>query len=263
MPGEDISDAISAAHTFTRRKMGVILTHLGENISVPSEADAVTSHYLGVLDRVQREEIPAEISLKLTQLGFDLSTEDTSRRFSAIAARAAELGGFIWIDMEDSSYTKKTIDFYRRILPSYKNTGLCLQAYLYRTADDMNELMNLKPNLRIVKGAYREDANTVFRKKSEVDANYFELARILFPQIQRGEGRIIFATHDEKLIGKILGAATEYGLTADKLEFNMLYGIRPSMQIRMVEQGCRVGVLISYGSAWFPWRSRWSPSGWG
>jgi proline dehydrogenase len=256
MPGEDLSDAISAAHAFSGRKMGVVLTRLGENISNPSEADAVSSHYLDVLDRVHQEKLSAEISLKLTQLGFDLSTEETIRRFSDIAERAAELGNFVWIDMEDSSYTRKTIDFYRRIRPSYKNIGLCLQAYLYRTAGDIEELLDLRPNLRIVKGAYREDATRAFRKKSEVDANYFQLAQSLFPLIASGEARIIFATHDERLLGRILVAAAESGLAGDKLEFNMLYGIKSSLQVRMVEKGCSVGVLISYGSAWFPWYMR-------
>ncbi len=256
MPGEALIDAIDAAGSFIDKKISVILTHLGENITTPSEAEAVKRNYLEVLEQVHKNRLRASISLKLTQLGFDLSEEDTYQRFSKIAERARALDNFVWIDMEDSSYTGRSIDFYRRVRSRYTNTGLCLQAYLYRTTRDIEELLEIRPNLRLVKGAYMESETVAFAKRSQVDANYFQLARTLMPAIKDNQARVIFATHDEKLLERIIIASQEFRLKPDQLEFNMLFGIKPSFQISMAAQGFRIGVLISYGTTWFPWYMR-------
>ena len=256
MPGETLADALQAARNFSGQNISVVLTHLGENISTAAEADAVTAHYLDVLEEVHARDLPATISLKLTQLGFDLSEEETYEQFSKIADRAGSYNNFVWIDMEDSSYADRTIKFYKRIKSEFSNTGLCLQAYLYRTAGDIDELMENMPNLRIVKGAYKESDSVAFPKRTQVDANYFHLARMLLPAMKDGKARVIFATHDKILLEQIILAAQGFELSAESLEFNMLFGIKPSLQSRMAQRGHRVGILISYGSAWFPWYMR-------
>ncbi len=256
MPGEQLADAFKAAASFPDQQISIILTHLGENITTSAEADGITAHYLEVLERVHQNRLPASISIKLTQLGFDLSEEETYQRFKKISECAESLGNMVWIDMEDTSYTDRTIGFYRRVKPEFANTGLCLQAYLYRTAGDIDALLELKPNLRIVKGAYKESHTVAFPKRQQVDTNYFQLARILFPAIKEAQARVIFATHDAGLLEQIILAARDFDLTAEKLEFNMLFGIKPFLQASLAKRGFRVGVLISYGSAWFPWYMR-------
>lgn len=256
MPGETAADAIITAKSFGEAGISTIFTYLGENISDLSKAAQVTDHYLNVLEQIAAEGLQTEISLKLTQLGFDLSGEKTFENFTRIAARAAELNNVVWIDMESSAYTERTIAFYRRAKEALPNVGICLQAYLYRTQDDIAALLPLAPLIRLVKGAYKEPKEVAFEQKSRVDQNFFELAKQLIKGARENGARAVFATHDLNLISQIAEYAGSAGMDRRQLEFHLLYGIKSSEQKRLAGEGCRVGVLISYGDAWFPWYMR-------
>jgi len=256
MPGERTEDAITAAKQFRDRGIPTIFTYLGENINDLSEADQVTGHYLAVLEQIAAEKLPTEISLKLTQLGFDLDEEKTYHNFRKIALRAQAFQNTVWIDMEGSAYTDRTLEFYRRAKKELPDTGLCLQAYLYRTEQDIKTLLPLSPKIRLVKGAYREPAEIAFEKKSRVDQNFVDLAKQLLTGVRENGGRVVFGTHDLNIISEIEKFGESQAISRDQLEFHMLYGIKTAEQRRLKEAGYRVGVLISYGDAWFPWYMR-------
>lgn len=256
MPGEDLDDAITAAKDFQQKGIPTVFTRLGENITDLKDADEVTNHYLEVLDKISENNVKSEISLKLTQIGLDLSFEKSLENFKSITEKAESLNNFTWIDMEGSPYTSTTIDFYKRIKENYQNSGICLQAYLKRTEKDLKDLLTIKPSIRLVKGAYSESNNIAFEKKNDVDKNYYKLSEIMLNEIRDNNLRIAFATHDINLINKITEAAVKLNVPKDKLEFQMLYGIKTSGQLRLVKEGYKLKVLISYGSAWYPWYMR-------
>lgn len=256
MPGEKVADAIITAKSFGEAGIPTIFTYLGENINDLSEADQVTEHYLAVLEQIAVEKLPTEISLKLTQLGFDLDEEKTYQNFKKIALKAQAFQNTVWIDMEGSAYTDRTLEFYRRAKKELPNTGLCLQAYLYRTEQDVESLLPLSPKIRLVKGAYREPAEIVFEKKSRVDRNFVDQAKQLLSGVREHGGRVVFGTHDLKIISEIEKFGESQGFSRDQLEFHLLYGIKSAEQRHLKKAGYRVGVLISYGDAWFPWYMR-------
>jgi proline dehydrogenase len=256
MPGEELIDAITAAIDFKQKDIPTVFTRLGENITDLKDADEVINHYLEVLDKISENNVNGEISLKLTQIGLDLSFEKSLENFKSVTKKAEELQNFIWIDMEGSVYTSTTLDFYKSVKEDYQNSGICLQAYLKRTESDLKSLLSINPSIRLVKGAYSEPGNIAFENKADVDKNYFRLAEILLNEIRVNNLRIAFATHDIKLINKIMEAAVKLNVPKDKLEFQMLYGIKSSEQLRLVSEGCKLKVLISYGAGWYPWYMR-------
>lgn len=255
MPGEHLADAIEAARTLQEKGLSTVFTHLGENITKLSEAEQVTNHYLEVLNEIAQCNIDTEISLKLTQIGLDLSFEKTYDYFSTIVRKAIELNNFVWIDIESSAYTDVTIDFYEKARQEFENVGLCLQAYLYRTGDDLSRLIKLRPAIRLVKGAYKELATIAFPKKKDVDENFYKLSLQML-EAQKEGMRAVFATHDVNLIDKIRKVAEEMGIANNELEFKLLYGIRMDEQMRLIENGHKVRSLISYGEFWYPWYVR-------
>ena len=255
MPGEDAESALQAAQQFTEQHMPTVLTQLGENVSDAGEARAVTQHYAGVLDRIQALKLPAHISVKPTQLGLDVSRDLCLEQLNALATHAARVGTFVSVDMEGSDYVDRTLDLYGKVRPAHPNVGLCLQAYLYRTPDDLASLLPLSPTIRLVKGAYNEPATIAFPKKADVDQRYFELAQRLLaaPRPPQVHG---FGTHDAKLIDRICAHARSTGVPHTAFELQMLYGIRAADQSRLARSGYSMRVLISYGSYWFPWYMR-------
>jgi len=256
MPGEELNDAIDAARDFSLKGIPTVFTHLGENITELKEADEVTNHYLDVLDKISKNNIETEVSLKLTQIGLDLSFDKSLENFKTITKKADSLKNFTWIDMEGSPYTSTTLDFYKRVKEDYQNSGICLQAYLLRTENDLKDLLKIKPSIRLVKGAYNEPKDIAFEKKSDVDDNYFRLAEILLNEIRDNNLKAAFATHDIDLINKIIDSAGKLNVPKDKLEFQMLYGIKTAEQLKLVKKGYKLKVLISYGAAWYPWYMR-------
>lgn len=256
MPGENVEDALAAAQTLAANGIGTVLTHLGENIADRAEAEEVTKHYLDVLDRIRAANLPAEVSVKLTQLGLDLDGEFCySNLVALIEHTPAEKT--LWIDIEQSPYVDATLGLYRRARKAFANVGVCVQAYLYRTEKDMDSLISIGASVRLVKGAYNEPAEIAFPQKKDVDENYFHLAqRLLSPEARKMRVRAAMATHDRTLIKKIAEWSASQGIPKTQLEFQMLYGIQRAEQVRLVREGYRCNVLISYGSFWFPWFMR-------
>ncbi|HWY27133.1 MAG TPA: proline dehydrogenase family protein [Candidatus Angelobacter sp.] len=256
MPGEDAADALAASRRLAENGIATVLTHLGENVADRAEAEAVTLHYLDLIERIRSAALPAEVSVKLTQLGLDLDREFCYANLAKLIENTpAEKT--LWIDMEQSPYVDATLELYRRARKSHRNVGVCLQAYLYRTEKDLDALIPLGASLRLVKGAYNEPAEIAFPKKNDVDENYFHLTqRLLSPEARRAGVRAAIATHDRILIRRLTTWAAAQGITNAQLEFQMLYGIQRAEQLRLAQEGYRSAVLISYGSFWFPWFMR-------
>lgn len=255
MPGEELSDALGAARELSLRGVGTVLTKLGENITTPAEAESVEGHYADAIGEIERAALPTQLSVKLTQLGLDVDPRACERAVRALAARAGPRST-LWIDMEDSRYVDVTLDLYRRVRAEGANVGVCLQAYLRRTPDDLEALLALEPAIRLVKGAYAEPGSVAFPKKRDVDAAYFALAARLIERASHGKARPVFGTHDMRLVSRIRARAAELKVPARSCEFHMLYGIGEKDQLALSAAGEAVRVLISYGSAWFAWYLR-------
>lgn len=257
MPGETEAAALDAALEFSKIGIPSVFTKLGENITQLSEAEAVRDHYLQLIDKIAARKLDIEISVKLTQLGFDLSEEETYNNFTAIVKKAKEkLGNEVFLDMEGSIYTQRTINFYKRVKKEFDNVGICIQAYLLRTTNDIEDLIKINSSVRIVKGAYKEPQNIVFKDKSEVDENFFNCAKKLLIESKTKDIRPVFATHDEALIQRIINEAEKQKIEKSKYEFQMLYGIKTSLQKQLAKDGFKFRVLIAYGESWYPWYMR-------
>ncbi len=256
MPGETPTDAINAARELLKHNIPTTFTHLGENINDLREAEISTQHYVDLIEIINNEKLDIEVSLKLTQIGFDLSYEKTLEFFKGITQKAQECNNNVFIDIEDSSYVDKTIDFYKLIKEEYDNVGLCLQSYLYRTMDDVKAMIDINPWIRLVKGAYNEPDTIAFKKKKDTDENYFTISKYFLEQLQKKDIRIAFATHDLKLQEHIKNEAKKYDLPNKIVEFQMLYGIKEREQISLTAQGYNVRTLISYGKLWYQWYMR-------
>lgn len=254
MPGENFEDAVTAAKELQKNGLGVVFTCLGENLTNLSEAEKVKDHYLKVLKTINKENLNAEISIKLTQLGLDLSTDKTIEHLNELTSRAKELNNFVWIDMESSKYTQSTLDFYKLIQNQYGNCGICLQSYLIRTENDVKELINKKSSIRLVKGAYKELPDITLQSKSEVDNNYIKLSELLISKSSRC--KVVFGTHDLKIINLLKTQIKKSNQSNVNYEFHLLYGIKTKEQLKLNKEGFNVKVLISYGSAWYPWYMR-------
>jgi len=256
MPGESIEEALAAAETFKPSGIAVLITHLGENLTDLADAQAVSDNYHALLDEIERRDLDGELSVKLTQLGLDLDAEAPIKHMFGLADQAAKRARTVWIDMEGSAYTDRTLECYRRLQEAKGNIGLCLQAYLRRTPADLESLIPLKPAIRLVKGAYDEHAAIAFRHKAEVNAAYRSLALQVLPLAAAGELKLGLGTHDLDLIKAVADEARTAGYPLDCFEVEMLYGIRSGEQLRLAREGYRVRDLISYGDAWYAWYLR-------
>jgi proline dehydrogenase len=257
MPGEDLEDALAAADAFRAEGIGIILTRLGEDVTSAQEAAAVAAHYEEVIERVAGRGIDGYVSLKLTQLGLAQDAERAYERCDRLAQRAAAHGRMVVIDMESSAMVGPTLTLYERLLANHPGSGICLQAYLRRTAGDLQRLLPMRPFVRLVKGAYREPPAVAFGTRREIDASYVALASTMLQAAAAGEGvGIGLGTHDIALIELIEVQARALGLDAGAFEVEMLYGIRVDQQRRLAREGYRVRDLISYGEAWYPWYMR-------
>jgi proline dehydrogenase len=253
MPGETLEDALCAAQILRRKKIATVFTYLGENIKDRSEARQVAEHYLEVLEQIREKGMRAEISVKLTQLGLDLSPDLCFEHLKAIVERAPG-ESIVWVDMEASNYVDATLDLYRRALTAHPNVGICLQAYLHRTRDDLVRLLPLRPSIRLVKGAYMEPPEIAFARKEDVDKSYFELGKqMLRTKKENRCVRAAFGTHDVALIRRLADFAFAEGFDKSDFEVQMLYGIQRAEQERLAREGCTSIVLVAYGSYWYPW----------
>ena len=257
MPGEAFDDMLRAADELRPLGIDAVFTRLGENVADAAEAAAVTSHYVEVLDAIASRGIRCEPSIKLTQLGLDLGTEQAYRNLRALAERSHATGNYLWIDMEQTSYVDVTLELTRRLKAEFPRVGVCLQAYLYRTAKDLEALIEQGIGVRLVKGAYKEPPALAYPKKADVDENFFKLSVTMLEGLGRKDGfRAVFGTHDAGLIARIRAHAERAGLAARDVEVHMLYGIQRGEQGRLIKEGAIVRVLIAYGAYWFPWYMR-------
>jgi proline dehydrogenase len=253
MPGETLDAAIAAAQVLLQKKIGSIFTHLGENVSDRAEARKVSDHYLEVLDCIHQVNLPTEVSVKLTQLGLDLSPDLCFENLERIIQHEHP-AKTVWVDMEASNYVDVTLDIYKRALRAYPNVGICLQAYLYRTKKDLADLLPLRPSVRLVKGAYKEPASVAFPQKSDVDESYFALAQEMLQAQSAGTCvRAAFGTHDVPLIRRLTEHVVVQGIAKRQFEVEMLYGIQRTEQERLAQAGFRSVVLVAYGTYWYPW----------
>ena len=256
MPGEDLAAGIAAAEACRTDGVKAAFTRLGENLTDLAEAEAVADHCLAVLDEIAAHGLDGEVSIKLTQLGFDLDVDTAYRHFERIAAYAAERGTTAWIDMEGSPYVEGTIAFYERVRAAHENTGLCLQAYLHRTPADLQRLLPIRPAIRLVKGAYDEPASIAYRSRRDIDAAFLAITSTLAPAVRDGAARLVAGTHDVELIEQIARFGEAVGLAPAKIEIEMLYGIRSDQQRKLAARGFDVRCLIAYGEHWYPWYMR-------
>lgn len=257
MPGESFDEMVAAARATAAEGITSVFTRLGENVKDLGEADAVANHYLEGIDRLRALNLDCEPSIKLTQLGLDIDRELAYAHLRELAARAHAANTYLWIDMEQSLYVDVTLTLTKRLREEFPRIGVCLQAYLFRTREDLEDITSRGIGVRLVKGAYNEPAAVAFPKKSDVDANYYALAQIMLGPGARAAGsRAVFGTHDLQLIQAIRGYAQLTGVKPVEYEFHMLYGIQKAAQLRLAKEAAQVRVLIAYGDYWFPWYMR-------
>jgi len=256
MPGERLEEALGAADRLFDQGFGVLFTRLGENLTSLADADAVATHYHEVLERGASRQRRIEISVKPTQLGLDIDPEACYRHCVGLAHHAAATGTWFWLDMEGSAYTDATLDLFERLRRDNERVGICLQAYLRRTARDVQRILPLRPAVRLVKGAYDEPAEIAFRRRAEVDAAYQALAVGLAARTGVGGIRLALGTHDGGLIDRITEMADAAGAGRAQLEVHMLYGIRVDELTRLRDAGHPCSSLVAYGEFWYAWYMR-------
>jgi proline dehydrogenase len=256
MPGEAPEDAFAACTELGKGGRGTIFTKLGEAITNRAEAAAVRDHYLWLFDQIKAKGLPGHVSVKPTQLGLDIEPGMCQAYTEELAAKAQATGSFLWIDMEDSAYVDRTLALYRAVKSKYAGTGVAMQAYLFRTPKDLQDLMPLKPVIRLVKGAYAEAKHVAFPRKADTDRAFFELSDTMLKAAAAGNCLPIIGTHDIALIARIAARAKELGVKPGQFEIHMLYGIKEREQQRLRAEGHTVKTLISYGNAWFKWYMR-------
>jgi proline dehydrogenase len=257
LPGEDLESALTAAEAYRDRGITGLITLLGENVTTLPQAEAVAREYVSVLAAIRKRGVDCQLSVKPTQLGMDLDGEVCLQQLGLLMGEAAITGEPVWVDMEGSAFVDRTLDLVERAHDSHGNVGVCVQAYLHRTKDDIERLISLGIPVRLVKGAYKEPASIAIQNKRDVDANYMALAERCLQAASLGEGGLpAFGTHDMRLITRIQEAAAAIELPKDAYEFEMLYGIGSENQNQLASDGHLMRVLISYGTDWFPWYMR-------
>jgi len=253
VPGTTLDECIVALKDLNAKGLRVNTTILGEAVGSAEQAAGVVSEYRTVIDRLADERIDGNVALKLTHLGLKVDEELAYTNVASLVAYAGERGIFIRMDMEDSPTVDATLRIYTRLRDAgHDNTGTVLQSYLYRTPDDLAALAPYRPNLRLVKGAYLEPEAVAYPKKTDVDAAYVSLAETML----RENSFTGIATHDERIIDQVIAFTRGAGIGTDRFEFQMLYGIRPQLQLDLVRRGYRVLVATPFGPDWYPFFMR-------
>ena len=252
--GEDLDSAVAAVRALNARGITASLDLLGESVHNEAEARETGREYVRILDRIEREKLKCNVSMKLTAMGLDISEDLCVAVTQSVLDRAQQYGTFVRLDMEGSAYTERTLRLFEdRLYPSYKeNVGIVLQSYLYRTWDDVQRANKLRARVRICKGAYQEPATVAYPEKRDVDANYVKCMQSLmldgnYPGL---------ATHDEAIISEAKLFAKEKGIATDRYEFQMLYGVRRDLQDQLVREGYRMRVYVPFGTQWYPYLMR-------
>jgi proline dehydrogenase len=257
MPGETFDDMLRAARAMPAEGIHTVFTRLGENVRDLAEAQAVAAHYVQGIEVIRQAGLSCEPSVKPTQLGLDIDRDRARQHLHAIAAAATTAGSYLWIDMEQSPYVEVTLDLAEELRATFPGVGVCLQAYLHRTREDLARMLKKGVGIRLVKGAYREPGSVAIVSKADVDANYLSLGRMMLDDRARGgASRLVFGTHDTRIIGELIAHAHATRVVQGQYEFHMLYGIQRGEQMRLAKAREHVRVLIAYGTYWFPWYMR-------
>ena len=256
MPGEDLDDAITAAQVLNRRGMATSLNPVGEHVHSTAEATGATDAYIEILSCIEGAQLNSNMSVKLSLLGVDLGFEIAVANLRRILETAKIYGSFVRIDMESSAYVDRTLEIHKQLRKRFTELGVVIQAYLRRSADDVEALIHQGASIRLVKGAYKEPADIAFENKDDVNRNFEHLTGRMLEDDARANGvHLAVATHDRKLVEKAESLATDRGIE-EGLEFQMLYGIARDLQDDTLAGQFPVRIYISYGPAWYPWFMR-------
>jgi proline dehydrogenase len=266
--GTKIEDAVRVIRELNARGINVTLDHLGEHTSRSEEASEATVAIIRTLGAIKKSGLCANVSIKLTQIGLGLDEKVCRQNLERILSKAKEYGNFVRVDMEDTPYTDQTIGLYRQMRrKGYRNVGIALQSYLYRTEVDARQLLADKTPIRLVKGAYQEPADKAFPRKADVDANFDLLTKLMMDTALRAKSSRAssdgcfppipaIGTHDEKRIDFARQYAKKIGLPKSAYEFQMLYGIRRDLQEKLQKDGYGVRVYVPFGTHWYPYYMR-------
>lgn len=250
--GETIEEAAVAVKELNKLKISVTFDHLGEAIKNEAEAEAEVVEYGKILSKIDKDGLNSNVSLKPTQLGLAIDPELGLRNIKRVVEKARAYNNFVRIDMEDTPYTTATIDMFKKLRQEYDNVGIVIQAYLYRSKEDIQDLLKCNARIRLCKGAYDEPATVAFPKKVDTDKNYVELMKILLESgIYHG-----IATHDPKMIKATRDFSKEKNIPKSAYEFQMLYGVRRDLQLKLAEGGYNIRVYVPYGKHWYPYFMR-------
>ena len=250
--GDKLDNAVLAARAVNQAGQAASLDMLGENVADEASARRSAQDYVAIFDRIAQERLDSNVSLKLTMLGLDLSADLCAELLDGIVSHAARYSNFVRVDMEGSAYTQRTIEIVKRVRARHENVGTVMQAYLHRTEQDIRDLLAVGCRIRLCKGAYSEPPSVAFPQKSDVDANYVKLMKILLPSgVYHG-----IATHDPAMLQATKNFVRENKIDRDRFEFQMLYGIRTDLQRQLVREGYRLRIYIPYGTDWFPYFMR-------
>lgn len=250
--GEQLEPALIAVQELNRLGITATLDHLGESITSEDATVQEVREYQHALQRIAETNLNSNVSVKLTQLGLDVDEQLCLRNTRSIVEAAARHGNFVRIDMEDSPKTDVTLNIFRTLRAEFENVGIVIQSYLYRSEKDIEDVLAMNSRIRLCKGAYKESADVAFPAKSDVDANFVKLMqRLLKSGVYHG-----IATHDEAMIAATKAFVAKENLARDSFEFQMLFGVRRDLQVKLVEDGYRVRVYVPYGEAWYPYFMR-------
>jgi len=251
--GETVDDGIRAARELNGQNLTVSLDCLGESVSSEAEARAAADVMMRVIDRIQAEQLKANISVKLTQMGQDIGDAFLRENLVRLLQHAAAADVFVRFDMESSGYVQRTIDFFRSLWEAgHRDIGIVLQSYMLRSEADVKLANGLGARVRLCKGAYVEPADVAYQAKADVDKNYIVLMKLL---LEHGHLPGI-ATHDPRMIDATIHFAQEKGISPDRFEFQMLYGVRRDLQLSLAKNGYNVRVYLPFGEAWYPYLMR-------
>jgi proline dehydrogenase len=251
--GQTLDDAVPVLRRLNESGLLTNTTVLGEGVGDEAETRSVVAAYGEVIDRIHTEGLRTNVAVKLTHLGLSIDEELAERNLAELVAHAAQVGNFVRIDMEESSHVDATLRIYRRLRESgHQNVGAVLQSYLFRSEDDLAALLPLAPNLRLVKGAYLEPPEVAYPRMNDVDAAYVRLLEASLA----GAGFTAVATHDETLIEHAISFALDHGIANERFQFQMLYGVRPRLQLELVRRGFDVLVATPYGPEWYRYLMR-------
>ncbi len=245
--GETIKLAVDAIKGLNQKNLSVTIDYLGEFVDNEAEANEMADNSIEAIKAIGREKLDSQLSLKMTSMGLDISDEVVLHNMRRILEAAKENGVFVTIDMEDYSRCQKTLDIFKQLKSEYDNIGTVIQAYLYRTVQDMEDLNHYNPNLRLVKGAYKESPEVAFPDKKDVDDNFKKIIKM---HLLNGNYTAV-ATHDDAMIDYTIEVVKEHGIPKDQFEFQMLYGIRPERQEELVKEGYKMRVYVPYGNDWY------------